>query len=331
MLIRFFRASFAIQYAAVLLMALILWLPSFVGDEVQVYSENLSDLQPFYQWTIGLLSALPLLVKLLAFALLVFQSFFFNAIMAANQLITRVSSVGAFVYVLLMSQAVDQTQLYPFLIASFFVLAALHTVFLVYDADRADVYIFNAGFFVALASLFYFPAALLLIWLWITMFIARQSDMRSWIIPFVGFLAPYFFVFSYYFLTDQLMQRMLAYKEIPQLINMPSLELQPIQLAIWAIIGVLLFTTYSYVWGNSAEKNVGLRKKIAMTTSLLFFALPSLLFSPVKLIQNGILIIPFAVFLSFTFAYTRSAKWQNLLLLLLMLLSVMNHYLPLFF
>ena len=331
MLIRFFRASFAIQYAAVLLMALILWLPSLMGIEEQVYNQNSSDLQPFYQWTIELLGSFPLLTRFLAFAFLLFQSFFFNAILAANQLISRISSVGAFVYVLLMSQSVDQTQLYPFLIASFFILAALHTVFLVYDADRADVYIFNAGFFVALASLFYFPAVLLLVWLWITLFIARQSDMRSWIIPFVGFLAPYIFEFSYYFLTDQLMQRLLAYQQLPLLFSLPGFEMHPVQLAVWGIIGVLLFTTYAYVWGNSAEKNVGLRKKIAMTTTLLFFALPSLLFSPFKIIQNGILIIPFAVYLSFTFSYTRSAKWQNLLLLLLVLLIVLNHYLPILF
>lgn len=330
MFIRFFRASFAIQYAAVFFIAALLWTPTFMGAEPD-FGNDLSDLQPFYQWTIKLLGSFPLVMKIMAFVFLLFQAFFFNAILTANQLITRISSVGAFLFVILMSQTVDQTNLYPFLIASIFILAALHTVFLVFDSDKAEVFVFNAGFFVGIASLFYFPSALLIFWLWITLFISRQSDVRSWIIPFVGFFTPYFFVFSYYFLTDQLSQRLLAYHELPELIKWPTLELHLLQLSIWGLIGILLFSTYSYVWGNAAEKNLGLRKKLAMTTSMLIVALPSLLFSPAKMIQNGIIILPFAVFLSFTFAYIKAARWQNLLLLVLITLILLNNYFAILF
>lgn len=329
MIIRFFRSSFAAQYVLVVLLAVVLWLPAFLKLPATV--EFNIDRQPFFGLTLVALAGFPLLQVTLALLLLLFQAFFFNAFLASHHLITRIGSTGAFVYVLLFSSSPELTRLYPFLMAAVFILAALHTLFLIYENERPYYSVFNAGFFVAMAALFYTPAAILFFWVIISLVIALQASMRNFLIAFVGFLTPVYLLMSWFFLTDQLAEWLAGYKG--QYINLLAdfSQIPVLQYVIGLVMLVLFMFALGPVLGNETEKNLGLRKKINITHALLFFSLLMLLFQRDSLIFNSVLLLPIAVYISFDFAYAHKLRWRNILLLVLMLLVIVNQYYNLIF
>lgn len=329
MLIRFFRSSFAAQYVLVILLAALLWLPSFISLPASVAFDR--DRQPFFDMVFGAIESLPFFRLVLALLLLLFQAFFFNAFLAANQLITRIGSTGVFVYVLLFSSSPQLTSLYPFLFASFFILAALHTLFLIYERESPYYLVFNAGFYVSMAALFYAPAAVLFFWVLISLVIALHASMRNFLIAFVGFLTPVYLLLSYYFLTDQLIERLAIYggKWINMSFDFSSISI--LQYVIGLLMLALLLFSLGPVLGNVTEKNLGLRKKINITHALSFFSLLMLLFQRDTMIFNSVLLLPLAVYISFDFAYAHQLRWRNVLLLILVVLIFINQYSSLIF
>lgn len=329
MIIRFFRSSFAAQYALVVLLAIVLWLPAFLKLPAPVEFDV--DHQPFFGFVLNALAGLPMLQLVLALLLLLLQAFFFNAFLAANHMITRIGSTGAFVYVLLFSSSPELNRLYPFLIASFFILAALRTLFLIYERESPYYYVFNAGFFVAIAALFYAPAAILFFWVIISLVIALHGSMRNFLIAFVGFLTPIYLLLSWFFLTDQLAERLALYggKWINLFVDFSQISI--LQYVIGLVMLVLLIFALGPVLGNVTEKNLGLRKKINITHALSFFLLLMLLLQRDSLIFNSVLLLPLAVYISFDFAYAHKLRWRNNLLLILVLLILVNQYSNLLF
>ncbi|MBZ0242313.1 MAG: hypothetical protein K8F24_03780 [Bacteroidales bacterium] len=329
MIIRFFRSSFAAQYVLVVLLAVVLWLPAFLKLPAAV--EFNIDRQPLFGFTLDALAGFPLLQLVLALLLLLFQAFFFNAFLATHQLIRRIGSTGAFVYVLLFSSSPELTRLYPFLIAAVFILAALHTLFLIYEAERPYYYVFNAGFFVAMAALFYTPTAILFFWVIISLVIALHAKVRNFLIAFVGFLTPVYLLMSWFFLTDQLAGRLAGYGG--QWINLLAdfSQVPVLQYVIGLMLLLLLIYALGPVLGNETEKNLGLRKKINITHALLFFSVLMLFFQRDSLIFNSVLLLPLAVYISFDFAYAHKLRWRNSLLFVLLLLIVVNQYYSLLF
>ncbi|MBU1369878.1 MAG: hypothetical protein KJ578_06065 [Bacteroidetes bacterium] len=328
-MIRFFRSSFAAQYLVVVLLAFLLWLPAFLQQLSPLQIDN--GRQPLYDLIVSNLNDFPYVALSVALLLLLFQAFFFNAILAANNFIQRVGSSGAFVYVLLFSYTAEYTNTHAFLYAAVFILATLHTLFLIVETDRPHFYLFNTGFFVATAALFYPPAALLILWIFISMIIGLQASIRNFLTVILGFLTPVYFLVSWYFLTDQLATNFALYKGV-WIQWLP--DFNQISIFQWAIginiILLLLFATRP-VFGTKTEKNLRLRKKISMVNALLVFSLPMLFFQTGSIINNTALLLPIAVYLSFDFAYAQRLRWRSLLLGLLVLLIVVNQYSKLFF
>jgi hypothetical protein len=323
MLIKFFRSSFAAQYIALVIMAFLLWLPAFLNP---VAFEANGSLSPLSQLISIVINPYPLVAVILAFSLLLTQALFFNAILAANGLISRVSSIGAFIYILLMSQVQQQTALYDYLLAAVFILAAMHTILLLYDSNDPNYYHYNTGLFTGVASLFYFPSILIILWLWICIIIYRTVVLRGWAITITGFITPYFFLASWYFLTDQLAIRFYEYLAVASKFHISYSELMPANWSSWLV--VLLITLYSLpvVYGHQAEKTVSIRTKISLNTWLLIISIFSIFYSGGGLMLNALVIMPIAVIISYYLSFARRLFIPQLLLFVLMVLIILNQY-----
>lgn len=326
MVVRFFRSSFAAQYAVLILMALLLWLPALFQAEPFVSQDDLSPLsQLLSQW----LKPFPQLTVGLALLLMLVQALFFNAILAANQLSLRVGSIGAFIYILLMSQSLQQTGMYDYLLAALFILAALHTILLMQNTENITYYLFNAGIFISLASLFYFPAAILFAWLWLSLFILRVQYLREWGITMVGLLTPYFFLASWYYLTDQLLWRFDAYTRAFENFGWINAKFSFMNMMVWGVILLLVILSLSIVYGQSTEKNVSIRKKIGVNTWLFVFSVLLIFNDAASINRNGMLIIPLGIYIAYYLSFAKKLFWPQLLLLLLVALILVTQYLSL--
>ena len=65
---------------------------------------------------------------------------------------------------------------------------AMHTLFLIYQTDNPENYMMNIGYFIAIASLFYYPSVFLMAWVLISFIILGFKEIRYLMIPIVGFL-----------------------------------------------------------------------------------------------------------------------------------------------
>lgn len=309
------------------MLCIALWVPSFITGNVDVSWR--SPVTPLYNLIADILDFWPPAMLIFAMLLMGFESMFFNSVMASNQIINKTNTLGAVIFLLLMNLMPVQTTFYPFLLSSAFVLMFIHTVFAIYQSPRPELYLLNAGFFVAFASMCWFPSLLLAVWGIIALSLVHKGSLRLHIIPFLGLLLPYFFYFAAHFLKGDMMQVLQTYGDY---FNGFHLSLQGFS---WLKIGVMgfLLLVSTMPWfmplNYSFEKSIAVRTRITMTIILLLFGI-FLLFVESDPMLSGLFFIALSILFSYELAYLDKLKWSNITFILLLLLVLASHYVPFF-
>lgn len=327
-MIKFLRSSFAGQYAVILIIAIGLYIPSFIDPVVPDITKTVSG--PLYEPLSKILHEFPMIATIISLVLLLIQAFLFNTILAVNQLITRRSTFGAFVFVLVFSQSVFQTTIYPFVPASVFIMIALYILYRIEDKTENQIDIFNTGLFVSIASLFYLPAILLIVWIWISLLMSRSGSFRELMISIVGFFTPYIFLAVFYFMSNSLIKNVLEYNEVPSLFSFSAITVDWHSLVIWVIVTFLLLQSFSLIFSASGEKSSEIRKKKAIANVLFMFSIPSFAFMNQHIIQNGLILFPIAILLSYSLSNVKKVLISELLLWCLIIAITLNHFLTYF-
>lgn len=330
MILKFFRSSFVIQYFVIVAIALFLWLPSFL--QPKEFAQIPEILNPLYHSIFNSLQFSPFWMVLIAFLLVLLQSFFFNSILSANLLISRISSIGAFVYILIFSLFESQTGLYPLLVSNIFILGAIHILFLIYNTrSNVELYIFNVSIMISLASLFYLPSIVLLFWMWICLAIIKSSNVREWIITIIGIILPYFLLATYYYLTDSLITKFDIYQhEFQDIIKIQIADLGWSEILSIAWLLVIFVFAINFTNSNKIERNVAIRNKISISYYLFVFAIPILFFAETSITHNSLLFITPAIIISILFGNTNETRFIKIMFVLLIILLLWNHYQTLF-
>ncbi len=322
-MIKFFRQSYAIQYVVIALMAVALWIPAFMSGTTAVGLDE--PVIPLFNLVSGLLAFSPFVRLLFAFFLLVVETLVFNAMLVRNQIVGKVSTMGAFVFVLLMSLTVTQTDFYPFALSTIFILLAISNLFDVYPLPNPELGLLKTGVFVALASMCYFPAIFLVLWVFIALPMAKKGTLRLQLIPIFGFLFVYIVYFFGVFLFGDFHQMAANYRDYFTSIkfSVSGFNLKTISLLVLLFVPSILL----FVGGGNAgfEKTVEVRAKISMTVVLLVFAL-LLLFVGGNVLMNGLIFIVLSIFVSYAFSYMGNTGWANLFLVVFLALVFANHY-----
>ncbi len=322
-MIKFFRQSYAIQYVVIALMAIALWIPAFVSGKA---TEGLAEpVTPLFNFIDKLLSFSPIAQYTLAFVLLLIETLLFNAIMVKNQIVGKVSTMGAFVFVLLMSLTVAQTRFYPFALSQLFILLTISNLFDTYMLPNPEVNLLKAGVLVALASFCYFPAILLILWIIIVLPVAKKGSLRLQLIPISSFLFIYFVYFVCVFLFGDFNALLLGYRDYFTALHLSTEGfniLNAILLSLLIVPSVLMF-----FGSNNAnfEKTVAVRTKMSMTLFLAIFAILAL-FIGNNVLLNGLIFTVLSITMSYIFSYMGKTSWANLFLTLLIILVLANHY-----
>ena len=322
-MIKFFRQSYAIQYVVVALMAIALWIPAFATGKATV---DLGEpVTPFFNLLDKLLRGSAIAQHALAFVLLVIGTLVFNAIMVKNQIVGKVSSMGAFVFVLLMSLTVTQTNFYPFFLSVLFILLSISNLYDTYLLPNPEIKLLKSGVFTALASLCYFPSILLILWTIIVLPIAKKGSLRLQLIPIFGFLFVYFVYFVCIFLFGDFSALLQGYVDY---FSSFHFSVEGFNLRNIILLAVLIVpTVLMFFGGNNSgfEKTVAVRTKISMTFILAIFALLTL-FLGGNVLMNGLIFIVLSILISYAFSYMGNTGWANLFLTLFILLVFANQY-----
>lgn len=326
-MIRFFRNSYIIQYVIIAMLAILLWVPSFITCNVDVAYR--SPVTPLYNLLADLLDFWPYALLLFAFLLNAFEALFFNSILASNQIINKVSTLGAVSFLLLMNMTPAQTTFYPVLLAAVFLLMFIHTVFSIYQTPRPELYLLNAGFYLSFATMCWFPSLLLALWGIIALGIIHKGSLRLHLIPFIGLLLPYFFYFAVHFLMGDLMPRLLAYGNYFSSIDLTLQGFGWFDVGLVAFLLLVVNMPLLMPRNYSFEKTLAVRTKITMTILLLLFGIFLLVLGGNPM-QSGVLFVALSILFSYELAYLDGLRWSNVTFAVFLLAVLAFHYYPLF-
>ena len=322
-MIKFFRQSYAVQYVVIALLAIALWLPAFVSGKITMGLG--CPVTPFFNLVDDLLDFSPIAQHAFAFLLLVLETLIFNTMLVKNQIVGKVSTMGAFVFVLLMSMTRSQTSFYPFALSSIFIILAISTLYEMYQMPNPEMNLLKTGVYIALASMCYFPSILLVLWVMIVLPIAKRGTLRLQLIPLFGFLFVYFVYFVAVYLFGDFLPLMHAYRDYFTSIKF---SVAMFNLKIILLLVILILSTVFLLFGSSNanfEKTVAVRTKISMAVVLLVFSIV-LLFMGGNVLMNGLIFIALAILVSYAFSYLGNTGWANMFLVLFMILVFANQY-----
>jgi len=180
------------------LLPVVYWIPSFFLTPVVIPEPSglpLTRLINSFSRDFRLLSSL------LALALIITNGYLLNQLNTIHIFIPFRTRLPAFFYIIL---TVSMTQLHfltPQLIASSLVILAFYRIFSAYKVDRISLSFLDAGILIALASMVYFQAIVLVLFLFSCLIILRPFIWREWVFTFLGLAIPYIFLISIYYIT----------------------------------------------------------------------------------------------------------------------------------
>ncbi len=188
----FFRSNHPIYLFFLPIVALLFWLPPFFIET------------QFYETSTGVFNVHldnPTLSLTLGWLFVVAEGFLISQVINANDLLKPGSYLPAFVYVMLMSIGLGAIQFSSIHVANLFLIFAYKRSLDLYSDPRIGSIMFDAGFFVGLASFFHFNAALLLLGILVAQMMATRISLRKILILLYGVLAPWAVMFMWRFVV----------------------------------------------------------------------------------------------------------------------------------
>jgi hypothetical protein len=102
------------------------------------------------------------------------------------------------------------------------------------------------------------------------------------------------------------------------------------QLAIWAMFTVfMLLPAFMRITGTLSSFGINFRKKMSATAWLVAFTLPMIFFSG-KADLNTLIYIPSAIMIAHYYNLFKKSLWNEIALLLFLILILANNYLQIF-
>jgi len=321
-MIKFFRQSYAIQYVVLALLAIALWLPSFRPGGGVTGME--SAVTPIYNFVARLLRG-SIAQHIVALVLLLGEALLFNIILTENQVTGKVGTMGAFVFIVLMSLTRTQIALYPFALSVPFILLVLGKLYGVYLAQKPEFDLFKAGIYIAFASMCYFPSIILVLWAMIALSIAKKGSLRLLLLPITGFLFVYFFYFSYVFLFGDFLPLIQGYGDW---FDELSFTVRGFNLRIVILFSFLTLVPVLMFFGSGSsgfDKTIAVRTKLTMSIIMWIFSFV-LLFLGGNVLFHGLIFVALTVVIAYVLSYLSNTGWADLFLAVFMLLVFANQY-----
>jgi Family of unknown function (DUF6427) len=316
------RSNSPLSLLLIPIVGAVLWIPAFYephAPELQVY-------MPFYQPIDGFLRLHPYFSVITAFLLLIGQAFFLSFLIQQHQIITKKNWLPALIYVVLGSCTPGLHWLNASLIAGTFLLIALHLLLASYRVDRAFGSVFNAGFLIGLAGLFYIPSLVFSVFAFIVIIMLRPFIWREWVIFFLGLITPWIYMGAYFFLSDHLTGEASKYIFSPIAHRDFFLKLPMEYYALTAVIGFLLMIAIGRILSGTGAATLKTKKGVSVMTWFLLFASLAILPAQNNSVAGFVFTLyPLSMFISAYFIAARRI-WIAETIFILLLLSIGSSY-----
>lgn len=273
--------------------------------------------------TLGI-NAYPYL-QIIALLCIFIQALMLNSIVNRVKLYGEFNFIPSLSYILLTSWFAGFNYLSPTLIAAFPVIFSFGKVLKLIGKENFSSDLFDASFWIAIASLFWFPAIQFLFWLFLSVGMLKTFNIKTWLAGFSGFVIPYFLTATYFFwnglLTDFVEIHILSF------INQYTILIE-VDNIFWIRLIVLLIVSLWFIWLLSKELPVQvmhLRIAMGVVFTMLMFSVFTIVLQPIIRLQHFfLLIIPLSLIYSYQFSLKRKyelGEWIHLSLFILLLIT----------
>lgn len=268
------------------------------------------------------------LQNILAILLLFFQAALINRLYITNRMPDVNTLFPGMFYILLCSLFPEFLYLSPILIGNTFFIVSITSVLYSYKKIELSGFLFNGGFWLALASVFYFPFIYFLPFLFVSVAILRILKLKDILQVLSGVVAVYFLVFSMSYLSDNVnlffQTQFLDNFTIFDFHKKPSIT-EWIILIFYGLLIIWSILNYSKF---ELKKGIQAQKKINILYWALFVCIFSILFQKNVEISHLIIInIPLAFFLGESFNFIKKRGIAEAFHLFLFFGALILHYL----
>lgn len=264
--------------------------------------------------------------QVISLVIVYIQALIFNFAMDRTDVLKERSYLPALLYIVFASLFFDCFSLPPVLLSLFFLTPALRELFYMLKTGNRDEGVYNVGFYVGLATLFYFPSIIFLLMVVFSYLLYTSTIFRRYLLLIGGFVFPILMIGFYFYLrdgaseyvTDFIWNSIFIHKNLHlSIVDMLKIALIPAALLIWALTKHLSsrgFVNYQtkchrimFMWCICAVINLVMTTELAPYNFLLF--VPALAYYP-----------------SNVFLMTRRKMMGELLFLVVMVLICFNTY-----
>ncbi len=326
-MLNFFRKGTPKQYLTLFSLVLLMCVPMLLNN-----GQDFSVDQPFFNIHYNFTGLNAFLINGLLFFVIIVSSLVVNVLATENEFTGKLMTLAMFLFLLLVFSFPGFTVHAPMLMVNLLIIFIFGNLFMLSETSNPIPLVFDSSLLLGICSFVFFPAVFLLLVIWAALLIHRTNSWRNYVVSLVGLMTPYLFLFVWLFWTDRLTTH-------PGFIdsNWFALSFIWIEQTSWPekIIFVLIFlvTVISFikVIMQQVEKNINLRRNLAISEYGLIIILPVILFFGRNLSSGILLTAPVALLMSHAFYNIKKSKWLNLLFVVLVLLIVVNRFLSLFF
>jgi len=266
----------------------------------------------------------PLALIVLFHFIVIVQALRLNILVSRFKMFQQVSYLPAFTFVVL-------TALFPFwdaissgLIANAFIIWILVKLNRLYDQTQPKTLEFNIGMIVGFSILLYEPIAILIPVVIFALVIIRPFRLTEWLVLMMGILMPFYFVFTYVFITDSAAAFTAFLPKLDWGNPLTALDIKSI--ITLSFIGIQLLIGF-YFWQEQQNRFIIQVRKywgVMLLTLVVTFFQP-IIFSSQALYTSAIVIAPLASFISFCYAGPKQLMIPNVLFWISAGLIVYNH------
>lgn len=323
MFIKTFKKNYPLQLLLLTIIPLVMWASALANPPE--LNKSIFDM-PFYNLLYSFTKDYRLFATITSFVLIFLQAIALNYLFSENHLCQKNTFLPAFIYIILMSCSRESMTFSSILFANMMIIIALHFFFKCHDKKEGIDEIFNASFFLALATLFYVPSAFFMLWMWGGFVVYKLYKWRSWVMSLFGYLTPFMLIVIYYYLMNKNIITSL-FSNVEEWIQIDFSFLNtPIQVVY--ISALLLYTIPAIFKTASSRSNriIEYRKKSGVLLVMFFIAIIPFFLSKTQANMSFVFAIPLSFLLCNLFLENPKEKYTNMFLLIFILLSIFKVY-----
>lgn len=324
MILNLFRNSQPPVLILAPLLMLGVWISAWSGEGIVVVRNPM----PLYHLLLHSMEYFPIwFPAFLGYCLTLSQAAHLNYLLNKHEVLYKNSYLPALFYILFAGLIPQFLSFHPVIIVNSILIFVIDKLLRIYKHPSPLPLIFDSGFLIGLASLFFLPAITFFLLFAGSILILKTFSWRDWFVGLFGLLLPYFFTFIYYFWIGELQQLKdrLWFTDIRQIWDTGGLILQGYRITI-IVVALLFILTILRIRANFYKNVTRVRNFQQVIFIFLLVALFSLAIGGSDLLYRfSILVIPISTMISYYFLATKKAWWAETLFWLLAGTLLLNH------